>query len=206
MCAYLKDLIYAVFNDTHNSTCVQSAKTSPSIITESAFSGLIRKPKELPFGHIRMVNLTMSKERRDIIVDIDGTLADCSHRIHYIRGGRKKWKKFFACASLDKPRIEVVAQVRELAKQYNIHLVTGRPETYRQQTEKWLNHYRIPCDSLHMREDGDYRSDDVVKQEILNRHFDKDNIELVIDDRPRVIRMWQSNGLRVLDVGDGIEF
>jgi uncharacterized HAD superfamily protein len=148
----------------------------------------------------------MTSERRDIIVDIDGTLTDCSHRMHFILGKHKNWKKFFASASLDKPRIEVISQVRELARQYNIHLVTGRPESYRQQTEKWLAFYRIPFNSLHMREDGDYRSDDVVKQEILDYQFDKENIELVIDDRPRVIRMWQSNGLRVLDVGDGIEF
>src|SRR5215208_5359074 len=107
-----------------------------------------------------MINLNMCPVRRDIIVDIDGTLADCLHRLHFIKGRRKKWKKFFACASLDKPRIEVVMQVRELAQQYNIHLVTGRPESYRKQTEKWLSHYRIPYVSLHMREAGDYRSDD----------------------------------------------
>jgi uncharacterized HAD superfamily protein len=148
----------------------------------------------------------MSQASRDILVDIDGTLADCSHRLHYIRGRRKKWKRFFACAHLDKPRVEIVKQVRELAHQHHIHLITGRPETYRQQTEEWLKAYRIPYRSLHMREDGDYRPDDIVKQEILNRHFDKDKIELVIDDRPSVIRMWQRNGLRVLDVGDGQEF
>ena len=49
-----------------------------------------------------------------------------------------------------------------------------------------------------MRENGDYRSDDIVKQEILDLCFDKDNIELVIDDRPRVVRMWESNGRKSL--------
>jgi uncharacterized HAD superfamily protein len=148
----------------------------------------------------------MSQTRKDIIVDIDGTLADCSHRQRFITGRRKKWKKFFEAASKDRPRIDVVAQVRELANHHKIHLVSGRPEEYRQQTLKWLSHYRIPFESLHMREDGDYRSDDIVKQEILDLCFDKDNIELVIDDRPRVVRMWESNGLKVLDVGDGVEF
>jgi hypothetical protein len=57
-----------------------------------------------------------------------------------------------------------------------------------------------------MREDGDHRPDDEVKEDILNTHFDKGRIELVIDDRPRVIRMWQRHGLKVLDVGDGVEF
>jgi hypothetical protein len=148
----------------------------------------------------------MSQTQKDVIVDIDGTLADCSHRQHFIRGKRKKWRKFFEAASKDRPRIDVVAQVREFAKQYKIHLVSGRPEEYRQQTLKWLAHYRIPFESLHMRENGDYRSDDVVKQEILDLCFDKDNIEFVIDDRPRVLRMWENNGLKVLDVGDGVEF
>lgn len=148
----------------------------------------------------------MSRLQKDVIVDIDGTLADCAHRNHYIRGRRKKWKKFFDSASLDKPRLDVLRQVRELSRQHRIHLVTGRPEQYREQTLKWLNRYRVPFDSLHMREGGDHRPDDLVKEEILHAHFDKDQIELVIDDRPRVIRMWQRNGLAVLDVGDGVEF
>ena len=148
----------------------------------------------------------MSQTRKDIIVDIDGTLADCSHRQGFIRGRRKKWKKFFEAASKDRPRIDVLAQVRELAKRHRINLVSGRPEQYRQQTLKWLRHYGIPFESLYMRENGDYRPDDIVKQEILDLCFEKDNIELVIDDRPRVVRMWESNGLKVLDVGDGVEF
>src|SRR6185503_21363042 len=101
------------------------------------------------------------------------TLADCSHRQRFIRGRRKKWKKFFEAASKDRPRIDVVAQVRELANHHKIHLVSGRPEEYRQQTLEWLSHYRIPFESLHMREDGDYRPDDIVKQEILDLGFDK---------------------------------
>jgi uncharacterized HAD superfamily protein len=148
----------------------------------------------------------MSQSSKDIIVDIDGTLADCSHRLHLIRRGRKKWKKFFDSASLDKPRLDVLEQVRQLAQRHRIHLVTGRPERYREQTLKWLDHYRVPFASLHMRENGDRRPDDLVKQEILDTHFNKDEIELVIDDRPSVLRMWQRNGLKVLDVGDGLEF
>jgi hypothetical protein len=100
----------------------------------------------------------------------------------------------------------VLQQVRALARQHRIHLVTGRPEHYREATLKWLNHYRVPFAPLHMRENGDHRPDDVVKEEILITHFDKERIELVIDDRPRVICMWQRHGLKVLDVGDGVEF
>ena len=57
-----------------------------------------------------------------------------------------------------------------------------------------------------MRASGDYRPDYIVKQEILDANFDKGDVELVIEDRPSVIRMWKSNGLKVEDVGAGQEF
>ena len=34
----------------------------------------------------------------------------------------------------------------------------------------------------------------------------KENIFMVFDDRPSVIRMWRENGVKVVDVGDGVEF
>ena len=34
------------------------------------------------------------KEKRIVICDIDGTIADNSHRQHYLLG-KKDWKKFF---------------------------------------------------------------------------------------------------------------
>jgi uncharacterized HAD superfamily protein len=148
----------------------------------------------------------MTEKRRDVIVDIDGTLADVTHRLHHVRGPRKKWKKFFALMSEDKPIREVIARVQEMAKDHRIYVVSGRPDDYRDVTVEWLKLHDVPYEALYMRKAGDYRTDDVVKQEILDRHFDKQNIELVIEDRPRVIRMWESNGLKVLDVGTGEEF
>lgn len=148
----------------------------------------------------------MTERRKDVIVDIDGTLADVTHRLHHVRGRRKKWKKFFALMSEDKPISEVITRVQDLAGEYNIYLVSGRPDDYRDITTEWLKLHDVPYEALYMRRAGDFRPDDIVKQEILDEHFDKHNIELVIEDRPRVIRMWKSNGLKVEDVGTGQEF
>lgn len=57
-----------------------------------------------------------------------------------------------------------------------------------------------------MRRAKDSRPDTEVKQDILDQYFKKELIDVVIDDRPSVIRMWRSNGLEVLDVGKGEEF
>lgn len=148
----------------------------------------------------------MSETRKDVIVDIDGTLADVDHRLHYIRGKRKKWKKFFAQMSDDKPVEDVIAQVQELARDHNIYVVSGRPDDYREVTVEWLKLHNVPYEALYMRKAGDFRPDDEVKQDILDAHFDKANVALVIEDRPRVIRMWRKNGLKVQDVGSGVEF
>jgi hypothetical protein len=34
-----------------------------------------------------------------VIVDIDGTLADLSHRLHHVRNGGHNWDEFFAGVS-----------------------------------------------------------------------------------------------------------
>ncbi len=58
-----------------------------------------------------------------------------------------------------------------------------------------------------MRRSGDKRPDTEVKQQIYDTYFkDKYNIAYVIDDRPSVIQMWRSNGLEVIDVGEGVDF
>ena len=47
-----------------------------------------------------------------------------------------------------------------------------------------------------MRAGQDRREDSIIKKEILDK-MPKAKIELVLDDRPRVIRMWRDNGLEV---------
>jgi len=73
-------------------------------------------------------------------------------------------------------------------------------------TEKWLKKHGITYQAIYMRRADDKRSDTLVKQEILDRYLPKNKIRAVIDDRPSVIKQWKSNGLIVIDVGDGKEF
>jgi len=57
-----------------------------------------------------------------------------------------------------------------------------------------------------MRKKGDFRKDIIVKQEILDKYIKKENLKIVVDDRPSVIMMWKSNGLNVIDVGNNKYF
>ena len=38
-----------------------------------------------------------------IIVDVDGTVADLTHRLHYVTNGNKNWKRFFRDVYMDSP-------------------------------------------------------------------------------------------------------
>lgn len=148
-------------------------------------------------------------KNKEVICDVDGTLADLTHRLHYVKvseGEKKDWKAFFGALNGDGPRQEVIDEVNELAKTHDIIIVSGRPDSYKQETINWLNRYGVSFKTIIMRRSDDKRPDDEVKQDILDGYFDKSKIELVIDDRPRVIRMWETNGLKVKDVGQGVEF
>lgn len=134
-----------------------------------------------------------------IIVDIDGTLADMNGRNPYDAS---------TCEN-DLPRHHVIELIRciRLARVLYTVVVSGREDTYREQTERWLTQYLGNYNFLFMRPGGDGRADTIIKQEIFEREIEPNyNVKWVIDDRPTVIRMWKSLGLPVLDVGHGVEF
>ena len=49
----------------------------------------------------------MQKERDTVICDIDGTIADNSHRQHYLEG-KRDWKSFFEGIENDKPILKIL--------------------------------------------------------------------------------------------------
>lgn len=143
--------------------------------------------------------------KNKIICDIDGTVADLMHRLHYIKNGNHDWASFHASVDKDSPRDDVIRLVQLLAANYELYFVSGRNESSREKTEHWLAQHGLWADAkaLYMRPENDHRDDRIIKKEILDAHFNKDEIFMVIDDRPKVIEMWKQEGLNVLDVGPG---
>lgn len=137
-----------------------------------------------------------SNHTKYVIVDIDGTIADVRHRLHHIKGPKKKnWKAFFEEMYRDEPITDRLEQVRELSSKHQILIVTGRPEQYRAQTERWLQRHKVPYEKLYMRKNGDHRPDYEAKQAVLDE-IDPKQIVLAIDDRPPVCKMWERHGIK----------
>lgn len=93
----------------------------------------------------------------------------------------------------------------ESNKKMNVIFVSGREEKYREKTMAFLLKAGIPIvDGLFMRPTGDFRKDDIVKQEIYDRELKgKYNVRVVFDDRNRVVDMWRRNGLTCFQVAEG---
>ena len=145
-----------------------------------------------------------------LLCDIDGTLADIEHRRHFVKEGEKDWKSFNEAIPKDKLRLEVWKEVLDAKKRVNCELilVSGRNSDYREETEDWLNFHLKGLEeitAIFMRGSHDHRADTEVKKDFLDM-IGKENIFMVFDDRPSVIRMWRENGVKVVDVGDGVEF
>lgn len=153
------------------------------------------------------------------IFDIDGTLADCSHRLHFILPPKEDlagdidldkiapdWESFYKDCVNDKPIMPVVELLWALKNNGDkIIYVTGRPIKYMEETRNWL--IKIIGDKhivMFMRKDGDHRQDYIVKKELYKNCIKPYHIiDGVFEDRKQCVDMWRSLDLTCYQVADG---
>lgn len=140
-----------------------------------------------------------------LVCDIDGTVADLTHRRHWVMTKPKNWKAFETTLHLDLPIEHVISVVNEFHKHgTKIIMCSGRGEQNRKKTKDWLYSNGVLFHELYMRKEKDYRSDTIVKHELLLQMMkDGFNPDLVLDDRDSVVEMWRRNGLTCVQVAEG---
>lgn len=89
-------------------------------------------------------------------------------------------------------------------------VMSGRDDTCRVDTERWLDMYDIHYDQLIMRpaeakdNHGNKLPDYQVKYDLFNTHVrGKYNVRTVFDDRRQVVEVWRRMGLKCAQVEDG---
>jgi len=137
---------------------------------------------------------------RCIIVDIDGTLAHMDDR----RGPYDDTK--YHLDRLDE-HIAGIVEAWRSGGSVRVVIMSGRDELFREATEAWLKYYGVHYDDLFMRwhEEGNRKTEDsIVKNKLFQDHIaGKYNVDFVLDDRDRVVKMWRAKGLKCLQVADG---
>jgi len=134
-----------------------------------------------------------------VIVDIDGTLAHMQGRSAFA------WNRVGE-DSVDEEVADVIRGLQSLG--YAVIVMSGRDGSCKEITETWMHENDIPFDEFFIRAAGDMRSDDIIKSELFwGNVASKYNVKMVVDDRPKVTRMWRSMGLKVMQMGNPyIEF
>lgn len=167
-------------------------------------------------------------EIKNVIFDLDGTLALCDHRRHHVTGDFKNWDAFFA--ECDKDTVnEPIARLFRFYRASPLHRVwilsgrSGSADTERA-TRYWLAYNDLDPDyrghdefytpmavgqrpsdlCFHMRQHGDKRSDVEVKREMVQRlGLTPENTEIVFDDRNCMVAAWRLWGFQCCQVAEG---
>jgi len=148
----------------------------------------------------------MITEREQIIVfDVDGTLANVDHRRYFVQGSKKDFDSFYD-AMIDDTVFDHVRGICNMHYMNNwlIYICTGRPESYREITQNWLNNNAIFHHKLMMRpDDRRFDSDVDIKFDMLKEIQKTGDVCCVFDDRNQVVKMWRENGIPCFQVADG---
>lgn len=159
-----------------------------------------------------------------IVCDLDGTICDIRHRQHLAQCG--DWEEFHGLIDKDAPRATALSVLNLLRNSMNneghppeLIFLTGRPEQYRPQTEKWLADNALmfledDYAALLMRGKHQGGSDTVVKQELLETYLKENYGEgvepsywmervIILDDRDKVVAHFRDLGYEAWQVAEG---
>lgn len=144
-------------------------------------------------------------KKKYVIVDVDGTITNNDHRVHFIQSDPPDWDAFNMASDKDAPIEDVIALVRALKGHFDIVFCTGRGRMAFVKTLDWIEKHVGFIAPLLMRADGDHRHDTEVKPQLLvDAGIEFDDIQFILEDRNSMVEHWRGLGLTVLqpDIGD----
>ena len=125
-----------------------------------------------------------------VVFDIDGVLSDSCHRNHLI----PDWDEFYKLIPEDVPCQPMIKLLSMFYwdMEYDVILLTSRPESVRKDTEEWLFKHEVPYNNLRMRPDG-LEDGPHWKLEQIKKLRDKHIIHWIFDDAPKNIRSEEAS-------------
>lgn len=140
-----------------------------------------------------------------ILFDIDNTLADCDHRLHYVQREEVNWREFEQQCVYDTPIVPTIlaAQAyKAMGKQ--VWCWSGRSTDIQRETEIWLRVNNVPFDQLLL------RPPEVAKAEpteytklrwLLDAPIPRERVICAYDDDANVVKVLREKGkLQVFQV------
>lgn len=196
---------YSAYSDVeYGDDLVEKARKANSALT-TYFSKY--EPVTSEEGLLQLIKYSSSEKRTAIMVDLDGTLANLNHRLHYVRGeGKKDWGSFFRECGKD-GLYECVAGIVRLEHSSGTEIVycSGRDEEQcRNLTHDWLQGHGFIAPTLVMRPKLNYKADNITKIMLYKYEIEPFyDVKYVLDDRNQVVEAWRKIGLVCMQVRPG---
>lgn len=121
------------------------------------------------------------------VFDIDGVLADASHREHHVASKPKNWNAFFDEVGNDAVIEAGRQRLIEEAATNEVVLLSGRPERCRKDTLAWLERNGFGSPTLVLRPNRDFRRASVFKDQAIISIGSPDQIAVIVDDDISVV-------------------
>ena len=143
-----------------------------------------------------------------IVFDLDSTLADTTHRNHFILDHvPKRWDAFYRACVDDPPIKHTIELLKTLANSgHEVEIWSGRSDIVYVQTMEWLRNNKIHDYDIRrilMRRAGDHRSDVRLKSGWLHELHPDSYPDIVFEDRNRVVEMYRKNNVPCFQVAPG---
>lgn len=121
------------------------------------------------------------------VFDVDGVLADVTHRRHLIEG-RRRWPEFFAAAVDDTPLSTGIGLARAAAqKGLQLVYLSGRPEHLRRVTVEWFERHDVPPGDILLRPHRDRSPATDLKLRLLRQLSRERRVVFFVDDDTEVV-------------------
>lgn len=132
-----------------------------------------------------------------LICDIDGVLADNTHRLKYME--EKNYAKFYSVEEVSKDKLIPTGKflINALCEYGpfcvdKVLLLTGRNEMCYEATKEWLRQNHIHYDDIMFRGEFDYRPSPVLKKESVDEYIrsqkEHDSKIIYVDDDPENVK------------------
>lgn len=141
------------------------------------------------------------------IFDLDGTLANCDHRLYLIQNKPRNWPAFHAACVNDEPIDHMLELAERLEhSQAIVSVWSGRDESVRNETLEWFRRCGYPLlyrsltrfpQLLRMRPSDDYRPGYELKRAWLRgvEVHDRPLIQCAFEDDLQCAEMYRSEGV-----------
>ncbi len=146
-----------------------------------------------------------TKKPNAIIIDLEGTLSDHSHRLHHWQNRNyDAYNDGFKLDPVNQDFVNILKNDLRKIQPVKIFICTAKENKWHNTVSTWLrDHYwckEIPLssmiDGIKYRDDLDSRASTTVKRDMLRGISEKYNVIAAYDDREDICEMFERNGVK----------